>query len=98
MLHPVNKKRLQQAIDAYEELEDYRDKHGITMDENYDLLWNIFYKRASYCCEGGHNNSIPSLIYSTEKKRRTAENIYYAILILGYNDTIEQGNGDEYYE
>lgn len=98
MLHPVNKKRLQQAIDAYNELEDYGCEHGLIMVETYNHIWNVFYERASHCCEGGRNDSIPSLIYSTEKKRRTVENLYYAILILGYNDTIEYAKGDEYYE
>lgn len=99
MLYAVNKKRLQQAIDAYNELEDYREKGNRDINSVvYNELWNIFYKRACYCCEGGYNSNIPSLIYNTPDKKRTVENIYYAILILGYNDLIEADKGDEWYE
>lgn len=99
MLYPVNKKRLQQAIDAYNELESFREAGNRDINGAvYNELWNVFYQRACHCCEGGYNNNLPSLIYNTPAKRRTVENIYYAILILGYNDTYGYVGGDEYYE
>lgn len=99
MLHNVNKKRLQQAIDAYNEADAYRTKHGFGGKEYHDL-WTVFYHRACYCIDGLHNNNIPSLIYNTDIKYRTVERLYYAILTLGYNDSESDYYaviGEEYY-
>lgn len=75
----VHKDLIAKAIKQYE---DYCNRRS--EDEGNDL-WSTFWDTCKMVCDNGCLN-ISLLISSTPKHRRTVDNIYWAICLLGLNE------------
>lgn len=76
--YAVHKDLIAKAIEQYENYDNRRSE-----DEAHDL-WCTFWDTCKMVCDN-QCLDIALLISATPKHRRTVDNIYWAICILGYN-------------
>ncbi len=79
--HPINKAKIQEAIDYYKEFSGYQK-----LDDSYEKYYNAWHE----VCPG--SNAWASLIFQPMLWSGTldVEHVYYAILAMGINTTLEE--------
>lgn len=79
--HPINKAKIQETIDYYV---DYAENGN---EDN----WNKYYNTYQVICGGPAWAVLTSMFQPMYwSKTLTVENVYYAILVMGVNTTLEE--------